>query len=92
MARNQMLLLAKHGGRDWVRRYPRQVVIGQALWGLAAARRGRLLPWLRGKRTGLAAFRQASPGIAPPLEEFENELFAYTHADPFWRLYWALSL
>ncbi len=91
-SRNQLLLIAKHGGMDWIRRWPREVLAGQLLWGLAAARRGCLVPWLEGKRVGWATLRRSRSPVPDQLEKFQNELFSLTHDDPFWRLYWALTL
>lgn len=52
MARNQMLLIAKHYPRRRVWRYACQAVIGQALWGISALRQGCGSVWWGGKREG----------------------------------------
>ncbi len=95
-ARNQLLLVAKHGGEAWRSRWPRQFWAGQFLSALAALRHHAFQPWLRGK---LAALRAPSgtlhPQLAASLESLQDELFAASHQgglDPFWRYYWALTL
>ena len=40
IARNQVLLVAKHYPRDWISRYGWPVLIAQGLWGLVALRHG----------------------------------------------------
>lgn len=103
MARNQLLLVARHYPQDWRKRYGRAVLAAQMLWGLVAARHGRLGAWLRGKREGLRMFRQirsASPERADPqrlaavLLESEAEirrLQSESGWDWYWRLYFALA-
>ena len=85
-SRNQLRLIAKHGGSGW------KVFVGQALWGLAAARHGCARAWLEGKWEGM---KDLSRMPAPSLElcKLEEELFAVgaaTGMDRFWQLYWAL--
>lgn len=59
LARNQVLLVARHFPDDWMDRYGAEVVGGQLLWGMLALRRGVFLSWLRGKIEGIAAYRNA---------------------------------
>ncbi len=86
-SRNQLRVLAKHGGDNW------KAFVGQTLWGLAAARNGCALPWLQGKWDGRHdAFKIPAPSTT--LRNLEQELFATTAAtgfDRFWRCYWALT-
>jgi GT2 family glycosyltransferase len=95
-ARNQSLLIAKHGGPEWRARWPREFWTGQFLSALAAFRHGQLQPWLRGKLAARCA-RTAplNPILAAQLESLQPDLFTASHQgglDPFWRLYWALTL
>jgi len=100
MARNQLLLVAKHYPRGWVRRYGWPVAVGQALWGLVALRHGAGLAYLRGKREALREWRsvrvhaRSRPALERILEESEAEirdLQRQTGSDLYWRLYFALT-
>jgi GT2 family glycosyltransferase len=100
IARNQLLLVAKHYPEKWIRRYGWPVVAAQALWGAVALRHGAGLAWLRGKLEGLRAFRAMrhaapDPGrLAEILEQSERELLELqqrTGFDLYWRLYFALT-
>jgi GT2 family glycosyltransferase len=88
-SRNQLRLVARHGAGDWWK-----VLIGQGLWGLAAARHGCFEPWWQGKMEALSALSSPS-SPTPALSALEHEIFevgAATGFDRFWRWYWALSL
>ena len=98
LARSQLLLAAKHFPAAWWWR----VAAGQLLWGLLAARRGRLGAWLRGKWRGLRdaprarrAFVRAPRSVLEPLlASCENEirrLQQATRTEPYWRLYFAVA-
>jgi GT2 family glycosyltransferase len=98
-ARNQLLLLAKHGGGRWIERWPAEFWVGQGLSLAAAARHGQLRAALRGKRAGWRALRETSSkwseDMAQALEAMQGEVFEASQqggADPFWRYYWALTL
>ncbi len=98
-ARNQLLLLAKHGGKRWLERWPAEFWTGQALSLAAALKHGQLLAALRGKRAGWKTLKDAntawSEDMAQGLEAMQGELFEASQqggADPFWRYYWALTL
>lgn len=99
IARNQMLLTAKHfGGQpSW------PIVAGQLLWGLVAFRHGRGFSWLRGRMEGRRAVRllkrdrgpeaQATQKFAEFLEASERVTFdlqKQTGFDPYWRAYFWL--
>lgn len=98
IARNQVLLIAKHYPSNWVLRYGWPVFIAQGLWGFVALRHGTLFAYLAGKLDGLRQFRAARgkgcaafPAI---LEESEKEIRAIqqsTGFDLYWRLYFALT-
>ncbi len=88
-SRNQLKLVARYGAPDWWK-----VLVGQGLWGLAAARHGCFADWCRGKWEGLASFESAG-AESEFLKDLEREIFdvgAVTGQDRFWRWYWALSL
>ncbi len=103
IARNQLLLVAKHYPGDWRSRYGRPVLAAQLLWALVAARHRRFSAWLRGKREGLRLLREMRGGASPQtdperlaavLTESEAEirgLQAETGWDWYWRLYFALA-
>lgn len=98
LSRNQLLLAAKHFPASWWWR----VLAGQLLWGLLAARRGRLLAWLRGKWRGLRdaprarrSFPRAPRArLEPILAGCEDEILRLqqaTRPEPYWKLYFAVA-
>ena len=93
MARNQLLLVAKHYPHPWIVRYGWSILVAQGVWGLLAIRHGAAGPWLRGIGQGLRLFRNArSPGpagIAAVLAESESQIFS--SPDRYWRIYFALT-
>jgi GT2 family glycosyltransferase len=101
MARNQVLLVAKHYPRRLLLRYSWSILVGQGLWGLVAVRHGAGAAWLQGKMAGLRMFCAARrAGSADPrrlasiLEEGEREIRAVqrrTGFDPYWRWYFLLT-
>jgi GT2 family glycosyltransferase len=104
LARNQVLLAAKHYPARCLLRFGWPLLVGQALWGAVAVRHGRGLAYLRGKLAGAAEFRRArkeSAGrradsgiVLAVLRESEREIHDYqrqTGFDPYWRCYFALA-
>ncbi|MBI4875710.1 MAG: glycosyltransferase family 2 protein [Acidobacteria bacterium] len=99
IARNQLLLVAKHFPERWWLRYGWPVLAGQLLWGLVALRHGAGRAWLRGKAEGVRRFgefrRPLSAGtLEDALLESEREIFEQQKAtgfDAYWRLYFALT-
>jgi GT2 family glycosyltransferase len=98
MARNQLLLVAKHYPRGWVLRYGWPVFVAQALWGIIALRHGALVSYLAGKVEGLRQFREARgkpcanfPAILEQSEKEIREIQQLTGFDLYWRLYFALT-
>ena len=98
IARNQLLLVAKHYPRGWVIRYGWPVLVAQGLWGLTALRHGAFLAYMRGKIEGLARFGEsrgtARDNFSTILEQSESEireLQRLTGFDLYWRLYFALT-
>jgi GT2 family glycosyltransferase len=87
-SRNQLTVILRHGRPRWWK-----VIVGQGLWGLAAARHGCLAAWWQGKREALKQRPARTP--SPMLAELESEIFEIGRAtgfDRFWRWYWALNL
>ncbi len=98
MARNQVLLIAKHYPPRWIIRYGWPVLIAQSLWGLVAFRHGALLSYLAGKIEGLRLFREARgthssnfPAIIEKSEKEIREIQQTTGFDLYWKLYFALT-
>jgi GT2 family glycosyltransferase len=98
IARNQLLLVAKHYPRQWILRYGWPVFVAQALWGLVALRHGAGFAYLEGKLDGLRGFRNSrgtsAANLASIIESSENEILEIqrlTGFDLYWRLYFALT-
>lgn len=100
IARNQVLLVAKHFPRRWWRGHGWPVVAGQLLWGLVAVRHGAGAAYLKGKFDGLRRFRRARERSDPPpilaslLAESEARIRRVQEAtgfDWYWRLYFAIT-
>jgi len=98
IARNQLLIVAKHYPPDWLGRYGWNIVVGQLLWGLVALRHGAGWAFVRGKREAIGTLRRTprrtQQGLDAVLEESERqilELQQQTGYDRFWRLYFALT-
>jgi GT2 family glycosyltransferase len=98
IARNQLLLVAKHYPRNWILRYGWPVFIAQTLWGFLALRHGTLLSYLAGKVQGLREFGEMRgkpcanfPAIVEQSEKEIRDLQQLTGFDLYWRLYFALT-
>ena len=104
IARNQVLLIAKHYPRRRMIRYGWPIAVAQALWGLLALRHGAGWAFLRGKVEALRQLRTFGPPewvgsaeserLGTILEKSELELFELqrrTGFDFYWRLYFALT-
>jgi GT2 family glycosyltransferase len=98
MARNQLLLVAKHYPPNWILRYGWPVFIAQTLWGFLALRHGAFLAFLAGKAEGLRRFRAVRgkhcpnfPAIIEQSEAEIREIQQLTGFDLFWKLYFALT-
>lgn len=98
LARNQVLLVAKHYPNNWPLRQGWAVIVGQLLWGLLAWRRGAGWAWLQGKWEGMrlygkarAACRRPDPAALEQLlgncERQLARLQRRTQQDAFWRWY-----
>jgi GT2 family glycosyltransferase len=98
IARNQLLIIAKHYPRGWVLRYGWPVFVAQTLWGLVAIRHGAGLAFLQGKLDGLRRFRGArgisAANFADIVRNSEQDILEIqrlTGFDTYWRLYFALT-
>jgi GT2 family glycosyltransferase len=98
IARNQLLLVAKHYPQKWILRYGWPVFVAQALWGIVALRHGAPLSYLSGKVEGLRQFREARgepcasfPVILEKSESQIREIQQLTGFDLYWRIYFALT-
>ena len=98
IARNQLLLVAKHYPAEWTLRSRWAVVAAQSLWGFIALRHGAGLAFLNGKLDGLKLFRKVRrygpPAVWQILEESEGQirdLQRLTGFDLYWKAYFALT-
>ena len=98
IARNQVLLVAKHYPIGFVWKFGWPIALAQLLWGLVALRHGTGTAYLRGKIEGLRMFRQmrgagddAIPGILLESERQIFDLQRQTGFDWYWRIYFALT-
>jgi hypothetical protein len=87
LSRNQMFLVKKHLGPDWIWHSGRSVIWGQALWGWAALRRGRFGAWWQGKREARSLTPETVAGGRRAIEESERELLEMARGDRFWDFY-----
>jgi GT2 family glycosyltransferase len=99
MARNQVLLVAKHFPENWAWRYGWAILVGQTLWGLVALRHGAGLAWIRGKWAGCRLYwklRDANSrgNVDQILRESEaviRDLQTKTGFNWYWKLYFGLT-
>ncbi len=96
LARNQILLIAKHYPAGLIVRYLWPIFVAQTLWGFVAAKHGALGAFLQGKIDGIrlfGSFRKAANRAVQLdriLTESERELRSIqqrTGFDLYWRLY-----
>ena len=100
IARNQVLLVARHYPPRLLRRWFWPIAVGQILWGLVAIRHSAGIAWLRGKWEGLYHFSYSRhPTSQPELleqvlaggEQAILELQAKTGFDLYWKVYFLLT-
>jgi GT2 family glycosyltransferase len=98
IARNQVLLVAKHYPARWIFRSGWAVLAAQSLWGLIALRHGAGFAFVKGKLEGLQQFRRARrcgpPAVWEILEESEGQirdLQKLAGFDFYWKAYFALT-
>ncbi len=95
IARNQVLLIAKHYPTRLLVRYGWPILVAQSLWGLVALRHARGFAWLRGKLEGLrrfGEFHNTAPAnnITEVIQEGEREIWKMQNGW-YWKLYFALT-
>ena len=99
ISRNQLLLVAKHYPKNWLRQYGWSVAVGQLLWGLMAVSRGCGIAFYKGKRDALRVQTEPRPSGSDPaalsrlLNESEAEILRLQSLigfDRYWRCYFAL--
>jgi GT2 family glycosyltransferase len=98
LARNQVLLVAKHYSSRLLLRNGWAIALGQLLWGFVALRHGTVLAYLGGKLEGLKLFsRMRGPfeaAVEGVIQESERELLELQRSsgfDRYWRIYFALT-
>ncbi|HXB71829.1 MAG TPA: glycosyltransferase family 2 protein [Candidatus Acidoferrales bacterium] len=102
IARNQLLLLARHYSSRLILRWLWPILVAQLLWGAVALRHGTGFAWLRGKWQGLSAFADARGNgrrldaeflkkWLPENERRIHEIQQATGFDSYWRLYFFLT-
>jgi GT2 family glycosyltransferase len=98
IARNQVLLVAKHYPADLIREFGWAIAVGQLLWGALAFRHLRGWSWIAGKIEGLRLSRvvrtKGQPRVADVIRGSEAELLSLqreTGPDWYWRIYAALT-
>lgn len=92
-ARNQLRLVARHYDAALFRSSWWQIIVGQFLWGLVAARHGAGGAWIAGKWEGLRDFHlKGLPSILlrDYLDASEREIKARARGS-FWRWYFRLT-
>ena len=98
IARNQVLLIARHYDRQSLRKFGWSIAVAQLLWGVIALRRGAAMAWITGKLEGVRLFRfgrgSGHPHLSTILAVSERTLYdvqLHTGFDMYWRLYFALT-
>jgi GT2 family glycosyltransferase len=102
IARNQVLLVARHYPRQLLRQYFWPIWVSQVLWGAVALRHGHGWAWARGKYEGLRAFRAARTrgekverdmlaGWLNANERIIGEFQRSCGFNLYWRLYFLLT-
>ena len=100
VARNQLLLVARHYPEDWIWQYGWKILIGQVLWGIVALRHDAGMAYIRGKWQGLRLFHRARRQVTDPvrlrvvLSESEGmieEIQRQCGFDAYWRWYFSLT-
>ncbi len=104
IARNQVLLVARHFRGRALWRHGWAILVAQSLWGLLALRHGRPLAFARGKLEGLARFleyRRRHSGncigerrVERILDSGDSEILRLQRLagfDTYWRWYFALT-
>jgi GT2 family glycosyltransferase len=100
IARNQLLLLARHYPGELLVRWSWPILVAQFLWGVVAFRHGAGLAWLRGEWQGLRRFFAARGQALDPKvldsvlrtnERLIRDVQTSTGFDLYWKLYFLLT-
>jgi GT2 family glycosyltransferase len=98
IARNQVLIVARHYDSRALFKYGWPIAIAQLLWGVIAIRRGAAKAWIAGKLEGFRLFRSlrgsGHPHLDQVIEASERTLLDVqrsTGFDLYWRLYFAVT-
>ena len=102
IARNQVLLVARHFPDRQMVGWMGHILIAQLLWGALAFRHGVGIAWCRGKLQGLRLYASVhgkdqcrESGLLKPLlttyEELIREIQDKTGSDLYWKLYFLLT-
>lgn len=101
IARNQVMLLARHYPSPSLHRHAWAILVAHALWGALAARHGAGLAWLHGKWQGWRGFSAArgsdlfEPARLDALLQENERLIREAQAagvpEPYWNFYFRLS-
>ena len=102
IARNQLLLAARHYPRACLLRWCWPILVAQSLWGALALRHGAGAAWVRGIGQGLRGFRamrgkstvaeaELLRGILAHHERLIRRFQSSTGFDLYWRLYFLLA-
>jgi GT2 family glycosyltransferase len=100
IARNQLLLVARHYPKNWLWLYGWKILIGQGFWGVVALRHGAGTAYVRGKWQGLRLFREMRRDLTNPdrlravLDESERMIYQMQRRcgfDAYWRWYFSLT-
>jgi GT2 family glycosyltransferase len=100
IARNQLLLLARHYPRRLLVRWSWPIFVAQFLWGAVAFRHGAGFAWLRGAWQGLRRFfamrgqtldAKVLDSVLSTNERLIRSVQASTGFDLYWRLYFLLT-
>jgi hypothetical protein len=100
IARNQLLLLARHYPQQLLIRWCWPILVAQFLWGAVALRHGAGFAWLRGECQGLRRFfairgqtldEEVLGRVLSTNEDLIRRVQASTGFDLYWRLYFLLT-
>lgn len=98
IARNQLLIVAKHYSPKWILRYCWPIFVAQSLWGMVALRHGAFLAYAVGKAQGMVQFATTrgkhQPNLPAIVERSEREIWELqrlTGFDLYWKLYYAVT-